>query len=48
MSAPAALDVVETHCPYCALQCGVVARTSPTLSVVGNRAFPVNGGALCA
>ena len=48
MSAPAALDVVETHCPYCALQCGIVARTSPTLSVVGNRAFPVNGGALCA
>ena len=48
MSAPAALDVVETHCPYCALQCGIVARTSPTLSVVGNRAFPVNAGALCA
>ena len=47
MSTPAA-DAVETHCPYCALQCGVVARTSPTLSVVGNRAFPVNAGALCA
>jgi assimilatory nitrate reductase catalytic subunit len=48
MTAPAALDVVETHCPYCALQCGVIARTSPTLSVIGNRAFPVNAGALCA
>ena len=47
MSAPP-LDAVETHCPYCALQCGVIARTSPTLSVVGNRAFPVNAGALCA
>ena len=39
MTAPAAIDVVETHCPYCALQCGIVARTSPTLSVVGNRAY---------
>ncbi len=48
MTAPAAVDAVETHCPYCALQCGIVARTSPTLSVVGNRAFPVNAGALCA
>ena len=48
MSAPTTVDVVETHCPYCALQCGIVARTSPTLSVVGNRAFPVNAGALCA
>ena len=48
MTAPAPVDVVETHCPYCALQCGIVARTSPTLSVVGNRAFPVNAGALCA
>jgi assimilatory nitrate reductase catalytic subunit len=46
MPAPV-LDAVETHCPYCALQCGIVARTSPTLSVVGNRAFPVNAGALC-
>ncbi len=48
MTAPAAIDVVETHCPYCALQCGIVARPSPTLSVIGNRAFPVNAGALCA
>ena len=48
MTAPTPVDVVETHCPYCALQCGIVARTSPTLSVVGNRAFPVNAGALCA
>ena len=47
MTAPTPVDVVETHCPYCALQCGIVARTSPTLSVVGNRAFPVNAGALC-
>jgi assimilatory nitrate reductase catalytic subunit len=42
------MQTTPTHCPYCALQCGIVARTSPTLSVVGNRAFPVNAGALCA
>jgi assimilatory nitrate reductase catalytic subunit len=38
---------VATHCPYCALQCGLLARASPTLSVVGDRTFPVNEGALC-
>ncbi|HEY8548728.1 MAG TPA: molybdopterin oxidoreductase family protein [Vicinamibacterales bacterium] len=38
---------VRTHCPYCALQCGLVARTSPALSVVGDREFPVNAGAVC-
>ena len=43
----AAAESVATHCPYCALQCGLVARTAPTLSVVGDRAFPVNEGALC-
>ena len=48
MTAPTPVDVVETHCPYCALQCGIVARTSPTLSVVGNRAFPVNADVLRA
>jgi assimilatory nitrate reductase catalytic subunit len=36
-----------THCPYCALQCGLIARGAPQLSVVGDRAFPVNEGALC-
>src|SRR5882724_7221383 len=34
-----------THCPYCALQCGM--RLSPLLSVTGDAAFPVNKGQLC-
>jgi assimilatory nitrate reductase catalytic subunit len=34
-----------THCPYCALQCGM--RVSPALSVTGDPAFPVNKGQLC-
>jgi assimilatory nitrate reductase catalytic subunit len=40
-----------THCPYCALQCGLnvtIATTEATgLDVSGNAAFPVNRGALC-
>jgi assimilatory nitrate reductase catalytic subunit len=40
-------DEIETHCPYCALQCGLLARPQPKLSVTGNREFPVNEGALC-
>jgi assimilatory nitrate reductase catalytic subunit len=43
----AAADSLATHCPYCALQCGLIARPAPSLSVVGDRAFPVNEGALC-
>ncbi|WP_189299048.1 molybdopterin oxidoreductase family protein [Streptomyces albospinus] len=43
---------VETHCPYCALQCGMglrpVGRTAgPAVEVVERTAFPVNRGALC-
>jgi assimilatory nitrate reductase catalytic subunit len=38
-----------THCPYCALQCGMRltpnGASGPTVS--GNSAFPVNRGALC-
>ena len=34
-----------THCPYCALQCGM--RLSSPLSVTGDAAFPVNKGQLC-
>ena len=39
---------IATHCPYCALQCGVV-LTGPRCraTVSGNRQFPVNKGALC-
>ena len=37
-----------THCPYCALQCGVrVACGSGGMAISGNLAFPVNKGVLC-
>jgi len=40
---------VATHCPYCALQCGMdLARSADDkLSVTGRADFPVNEGALC-
>ena len=39
---------IATHCPYCALQCGVnVASTPAGLDVSGNAAFSVNKGSLC-
>ena len=38
-----------THCPYCALQCGLtVVPTSAGVGVSGDSAFPVNKGTLCA
>ncbi|MEK7873394.1 MAG: molybdopterin oxidoreductase family protein, partial [Chloroflexota bacterium] len=39
---------IATHCPYCALQCGMV-LTGPRCraTVSGNTQFPVNKGALC-
>lgn len=43
-------SVTATHCPYCALQCGMNLRTEPggTGVAVEERAdFPVNRGALC-
>jgi len=37
-----------THCPYCALQCGIHLTTGPAgMTVSGDAAFPVNKGALC-
>jgi assimilatory nitrate reductase catalytic subunit len=37
-----------THCPYCALQCGVHLNTGPHgLTIAGDATFPVNKGALC-
>jgi assimilatory nitrate reductase catalytic subunit len=37
-----------THCPYCALQCGIHLTDGPAgLTVSGDDAFPVNKGALC-
>jgi assimilatory nitrate reductase catalytic subunit len=42
---------VATHCPYCALQCGMGLRPDPAapggLAVVERTDFPVNRGALC-
>ncbi len=39
---------VETHCPYCALQCGMTLRLGDSGRVeVGTRDFPTNRGGLC-
>ncbi|MGW4892053.1 molybdopterin oxidoreductase family protein [Kitasatospora sp. NPDC004240] len=43
-------DTTDTHCPYCALQCGMGLRRveGPVpVSVVERPGFPVNRGALC-
>lgn len=43
-------DTVPTHCPYCALQCGMSLRRTaddPGVEVVERPDFPVNRGALC-
>ncbi|MER5253948.1 molybdopterin oxidoreductase family protein [Streptomyces sp. NPDC002855] len=41
-------EATPTHCPYCALQCGMGLATGPGgVEVVERPAFPVNGGALC-
>ncbi|MGW7692073.1 molybdopterin oxidoreductase family protein [Streptomyces asiaticus] len=54
---PASSDPVDTHCPYCSLQCGMALRPVPPgggpgdepggVEVVERTAFPVNRGALC-
>jgi len=41
-----ALPGTATHCPYCALQCGLRV-TGPRPVVRGDEDFPVNRGALC-
>ena len=39
---------IRTHCPYCALQCGLrVTAAGRDVAVAGDEAFPVNRGALC-
>ncbi|MDQ0366381.1 molybdopterin oxidoreductase family protein [Catenuloplanes indicus] len=40
-------DRVETHCPYCALQCGMTLRRADDLISVEPREFPTNRGGLC-
>jgi assimilatory nitrate reductase catalytic subunit len=37
--------VTRTHCPYCALQCGML--IDGELNVAGDENFPVNEGSLC-
>ncbi|MFE5296954.1 molybdopterin oxidoreductase family protein [Streptomyces sp. NPDC056632] len=45
------VTTVPTHCPYCALQCGMNLRAGDTgelpVEVVDRPDFPVNRGALC-
>lgn len=42
---------VATHCPYCALQCGMHLTRhqlqASHVEVMGNARFPVNEGGLC-
>ncbi|MEW2431490.1 molybdopterin oxidoreductase family protein [Micromonospora sp. NPDC047644] len=38
---------VATHCPYCALQCGMTLRADDTGVTVHPRQFPTNRGGLC-
>ncbi|GLH98545.1 molybdopterin oxidoreductase family protein [Phytohabitans aurantiacus] len=40
---------IETHCPYCSLQCGVRMRVEPSRApVIEPTEFPTNRGGLCA
>ncbi|QWF76721.1 Assimilatory nitrate reductase catalytic subunit [Amycolatopsis sp. CA-230715] len=43
MTVTAERTAVRTHCPYCALQCGMAVRGTE----VAPRSFPTNGGGLC-
>lgn len=43
----AAAAVVDTHCPYCALQCGMALVRRPSGFEVTARNFPTNQGGLC-
>ena len=39
------MPVIETHCPYCSMQCGITLRSRKELEPTD---FPVNRGGLCA
>ena len=40
--------ITRSHCPYCALQCGITLEGPPeALRLEGDADFPVNAGALC-
>ncbi|POX39506.1 nitrite reductase [Streptomyces sp. Ru73] len=48
MNAEVTTPTVDTHCPYCSLQCGMSLRPGEGgVRVVERPAFPVNRGALC-
>jgi len=40
-------SATATHCPYCALQCGLRLHVGERVQVEGDASFPVNRGALC-
>ena len=43
------LAPVDTHCPYCSLQCGITLTLSPTgMNLEAQSDFPTNLGGLCA
>jgi assimilatory nitrate reductase catalytic subunit len=44
---PARVGVTETHCPYCALQCGMTLVGNDASLEVTARDFPTNKGGLC-
>jgi assimilatory nitrate reductase catalytic subunit len=42
-------DPTRTHCPYCALQCGIELRTRPGIvDLTPREDFPTNRGGLCS
>ncbi len=41
------IDSVATHCPYCAMQCGMRLIGGNVVTIAGNTDFPVNAGGLC-
>ena len=41
------MGATRTHCPYCALQCGVRLLDGDRPALEGDPSFPVNKGALC-
>src|SRR3989442_4225175 len=48
MNAASVAAPVATHCPYCALQCGMhLVPEGSGVQVAGNAKFPVNEGGLC-
>ena len=40
-------SAVETHCPYCALQCGMALVANGGATTAEPRDFPTNRGGLC-